>query len=757
MAIIRKREEKIMGYLTHMHSVKEPIQGSLPPTGEISLRDALYPRGTLWSPYNPDIFVMRKGGMAVYDKMRRDEQVKACQWIKRLSVLCSGWNVEAASDQPVDTEPSDFVNDCLIRIPGTLEERIKNILSGMDYGYSITEKVWGLINDGNFKGKIGLLALKTRKPHNWDFDTDQYGNLKPKGLWQLNGQWKYEPDKFIVYSHNREFDNWYGTSDLQAAYRSWWSKDVILKFWNMFLERFGMGIPYLHPGEGRSTIPEPAFTNLKNAIFNLQNNTAIAQQSGEAKLEILESTRRGTGEFDKAIQYYDRAISRALLMPSGLGIADESAPGSLARSQVHFDLWLWIMLDLRKTTEELINEQIIKELVDYNYQVTDYPKFKFNPVDEAEKVELAKLWLEAIKGNAVHPDSDDELHLRTILKFPERDRDELEAEIEEKKQQPSPSPFPFPLGNPPPEKQEPIQLHSHAKSWHRELTAYEKRVDFARVERSLDEIEDDVRTRLVKIFQKQRDQVLVTIEKAANNGNVNQKWVNSLSLPFGVPIQGIVKDLMRTVYETGRRDASEEISRARGRQHSYILKLPPRQTIQQLEQQAFWIKNVFQDTLLKRIQAILLNMLDSGEIPLETLMKIRQVYDPYVGDEQIVIDQRQIEPYRIETVIRTNTTKAYNRGRLVEFADPELQGFVRAMQVSAILDTRTTDICRAADGKIVMLDDPLAQRLTPPLHHQCRSILVPVTEADGQFEPSKQTELHQVLEDMPGDFGGNVD
>jgi SPP1 gp7 family putative phage head morphogenesis protein len=139
------------------------------------------------------------------------------------------------------------------------------------------------------------------------------------------------------------------------------------------------------------------------------------------------------------------------------------------------------------------------------------------------------------------------------------------------------------------------------------------------------------------------------------------------------------------------------------------------------------------------------------------MLKIRAAYEPYVGDEQKVVDQRQIEPYRIETVIRTNTTKAYSHGRFTEFVDPDLNGFVRAVQLSAILDSRTTEICRAADGKIILLDDPMAKRLLPPLHFNCRTVPVPVTEADGEFEPSKQAELSKVLEDMPPSFGGNVD
>jgi SPP1 gp7 family putative phage head morphogenesis protein len=758
---------------------------------EISLRDPqMYPKGLVQYPYNEDIFVQRKGGLHIYDKMRRDEQVKACQWLKRLSVLCSGWTVESSSDENQDIEVADFCTEVFKRLKGTLEERVKQILTAMDFGFSVTEKIWGLISDGDFRGKIGLIELKTRKPHRWDFLTDAHGNLMPMGLWQMNGQYKYDQAKFVIYSHQKEFDNWYGRSDLQEAYRPWWSKDIIIRFWNIFLERYGMGIPFLHANEGR-TLTDPDYTDLKNAIFNLQAGSALATKSDNALIDILESTRRGTGEYEKAVTYYDRAIGKALLMPSGLGFSEDTKSGSYARSQTHFDLWLWIMMDLRKITEEtIINEQIIRELVDYNYTVKKYPQFKLLPLEQDEKSELAKLWLQAIEGRAVHPDAEDELHFRRLIKFPEQEEDELKEKYEiELNKRPSGLPPSWPgmgwelqktqideSGNPiddekngkgqqpfPPNKQEiPPQKpkeeketkHEHyAKIWHRELTKYEKRVDFGKIEKELDRLEDDTRVRLREILTKQRNKLVKTIEKAT----INMNWINALGLQYGIEFQAIVRDFMRTGFEMGRGHAREVIAKAKQRANFQIVKMPPKQTIQMLEKSAFWIKNVTFQGLVKQVQGLLINALETGESIAETMQKIESVYLPYVGDTQIIRDQEQIEPYRIETLIRTNGTKAYSQGQMVEYKDPELEGFVRAIQLSAILDTRTTSICRNADQTIIMLDDPILPRMTPPLHHQCRTVPVPITVIDGEFEPSKQTVLHGVLELAPADFGGNVD
>ena len=88
-------------------------------------------------------------------------------------------------------------------------------------------------------------------------------------------------------------------------------------------------------------------------------------------------------------------------------------------------------------------------------------------------------------------------------------------------------------------------------------------------------------------------------------------------------------------------------------------------------------------------------------------------------------DGKPIAPAQLETVIRTNATDAFNRGRVIEGrrSGDLLQGF----SYSAIIDERTTEVCQTLDGRVFKPDDPALDLLKPPRHFQCRSILVPVT------------------------------
>jgi len=90
-------------------------------------------------------------------------------------------------------------------------------------------------------------------------------------------------------------------------------------------------------------------------------------------------------------------------------------------------------------------------------------------------------------------------------------------------------------------------------------------------------------------------------------------------------------------------------------------------------------------------------------------------------------------PGRIETVVRTNYMDAYNAGRQAVFTDSDIKDEIPAYQYSAIMDGRTSDVCDGLDGNIYKSNNPIWSQIWPPLHFNCRSIVVPIfaDEFDG--------------------------
>ena len=82
---------------------------------------------------------------------------------------------------------------------------------------------------------------------------------------------------------------------------------------------------------------------------------------------------------------------------------------------------------------------------------------------------------------------------------------------------------------------------------------------------------------------------------------------------------------------------------------------------------------------------------------------------------------------RIETIARTEITRADSMGRLIEMKGND---DVIGVEFSAIMDDRTTEMCAERHGLVMRLDDPRLPENTPPLHFRCRSLLLSLTVYD---------------------------
>lgn len=74
----------------------------------------------------------------------------------------------------------------------------------------------------------------------------------------------------------------------------------------------------------------------------------------------------------------------------------------------------------------------------------------------------------------------------------------------------------------------------------------------------------------------------------------------------------------------------------------------------------------------------------------------------------------------------TLTGFAWSGGWFAGWSRPSVAERLKGFRFSAVLDTRTTDVCRACHGTKVPVGSPWLQTRTPPLHFSCRSVLLPI-------------------------------
>jgi len=117
---------------------------------------------------------------------------------------------------------------------------------------------------------------------------------------------------------------------------------------------------------------------------------------------------------------------------------------------------------------------------------------------------------------------------------------------------------------------------------------------------------------------------------------------------------------------------------------------------------------------------------DSVVEVLKTGIKEGYSHEEIMGQLSEVLKGPQFNMARLETISRTNMTTSFNVGRVILFK--EHRDFVPAMQFSSILDERTTFICFERHGHIMLIDDnDTILSEMPPLHYNCRSMLLPIT------------------------------
>lgn len=103
-----------------------------------------------------------------------------------------------------------------------------------------------------------------------------------------------------------------------------------------------------------------------------------------------------------------------------------------------------------------------------------------------------------------------------------------------------------------------------------------------------------------------------------------------------------------------------------------------------------------------------------------TELKGRKVKDEYVGG---IVEQSRSA---LEANVRTLRNHTNNMAMLDTYS---VLGY-KFVKFFSVLDGRTSKLCATLDGKVWAIDDPELRR--PPLHFNCRSILLPVNE-DGSL------------------------
>ena len=382
-----------------LQNIKEKwLPGKKPPLEELAPANGAMLLGALSSLTLPDDGL--PGGGGTYRRMLLDPQVKACLQTKKFAALSQDWAIHAASDAPEDQRIAAFVRSALTDMRGSVLDALYDVLDALAFGVSLVEINYRLIPAGPNAGMIGLASLKSKDPSGFSFETDAFANVV--ALRGLDGA-AYPPDKFLRYCWLPLYENPLGQSDLKAAYKPWFAKQQLLKWWTKYLEKFGLPTVTGTYDPNRGYGPDQQ-RELLSIVAQVHNESAVVLPS-DMHLGLLETARAQAAGFAEAIEYLDRAIAKSILGQTLT--TDSTAKGaSYALGTVHEDVLSFYVQKLQRDLEEtVIRTQLLAPLVACNFgPQAARPTFSLGTPGIGQLETAGKLIADLVAGKVIAPD-----------------------------------------------------------------------------------------------------------------------------------------------------------------------------------------------------------------------------------------------------------------------------------------------------------------------------------------------------------------
>uniref|UniRef100_A0A6M3M5H8 Portal protein n=1 Tax=viral metagenome TaxID=1070528 RepID=A0A6M3M5H8_9ZZZZ len=349
-----------------------------------------------------------------YKKMLNyDAQVIAGFDIIQMGVLMKPWKIMHPDPKIVDVLTAALRR---MRYP-TIREAMKEMMKAIPYGFTTTELVFGDYKKFWMPRRVN--GLKTFDPEYIRFYSDPYGNLT-KIEEQIGGERIPLPlNRTLVWSHDREWGNWYGKSILRGCYKNWFIKDAMLKFANIAYERFGS--PILLGTAANVGDMQTIGAAIEHLFARSQAVIRKVGPDDPTNIEVLES-KRATMPFEQYIKYHDGMILRRML----IGEPIFSGGGSTYSSKVPLDLLMMRFADFRLELTNII-DIMLQTITDLNWSVDVYPKFVFEPLTTLDQEAVIQKIFNSIDRRVIYID---EPWIREDLMLPPA-TDEIKKRLEE--------------------------------------------------------------------------------------------------------------------------------------------------------------------------------------------------------------------------------------------------------------------------------------------------------------------------------------
>lgn len=319
--------------------------------------------------------------MAYYRELEdKDEDVSFNLDSLKLSVLGRDRSVLPANeDDSAAVDTKDFIEQQLARI--NIHEVLDCILDAPGYGFSVQEMIFDVSG-----GQAELAEIADCPQELFLFGNrfyPQIGNLQYLDQpWASEGQ-EVPEQKFLITTYRKRARNRMGRPLLKSVFWPSWFKRNVQRMWMGFAEK-GPGTAVVRYNDSDNAAERQQAAAIAQAIVE---NVAIAvPQSFMYDKELLQIARsQDPAVYQKFFQEMQYSIARRILGETLTSFGNEGGTGSKAQGDVHADTKEQRSIELCRAVETVINEQLIKPLVLWNFgPAAPMPKWGFDLEQEED-------------------------------------------------------------------------------------------------------------------------------------------------------------------------------------------------------------------------------------------------------------------------------------------------------------------------------------------------------------------------------------
>ena len=328
---------------------------------------------------NPDKVLSaeaRGKGVEVYEDLLIEARVFSEFQKRKLAVVGKEWEIVPASDSAEDMKIAEFVETVFKKM--SYDAARQTLLSGIVTGFKPSEIIWDYS-----EGDIWINRINGLSPARFVFDIDNRLRLL---TWAnpIMGE-KIPEKKFLIFTNPSDNGSPYGDGLGRALYWPVWFKKNGVKFWAVYLDKFGQPTPW---GKYPSGTDSATQDKLLDALKAMQTDQAIITPDTMA-VGLLEAARSSSVDsYDRWEGFWNDAITFILL---GQTATTEGTPGKLGGEKERGE----VRYDIIKADADLLcecqNTQLIPWLVDYNFPgVREYPQVWIRTEREQDLKPLAE-------------------------------------------------------------------------------------------------------------------------------------------------------------------------------------------------------------------------------------------------------------------------------------------------------------------------------------------------------------------------------